>query len=168
VGAGRGHSVRAFFTGRTPVAFDLESRVRQLEDRVLISECVIKYALGVDRADWKMFVECFTDPVYIDHSENGLPAADYARDHFVGIVRDALSSFVGTQHLSPNHVIEFDPNDSDRAICHSSMYAQHYREDADGGRVLVLHGSYTNYMARTSDGWRIARQIQHVGWSDEN
>ena len=80
------------------MAFDLEFRVRQLEDRVLISECVIKYALGVDRRDWKMFAECFTDPVYIDHSENGLPAAVYARDRVVGIVRDALGSFVGTQH----------------------------------------------------------------------
>jgi hypothetical protein len=148
------------------MASDLESRIRQLEDRVLISERVIKYALGVDRADWEMFGECFTDPVYIDHSENGLPAADYARDDFVGIVREALSSFTATQHLSPNHIIEFDRGDPDRAICYSSMYAQHYREGADGGRFFLLRGSYTNFMIRASDGWRIARQIQHVGWSD--
>jgi SnoaL-like domain len=47
---------------------DLESRVRQLEDRALISEVVIKYALGVDRRDWEMFASCFTDPVYTDFS----------------------------------------------------------------------------------------------------
>ncbi len=145
---------------------DLEARVRHIEDRTLISECVIKYALGVDRADWELFGQCFTDPVYIDHSENGLPAAEYGREEFVDIVRDAVSSFAATQHLSPNHVIEFDTADANRATCHSSMYAQHYQDGADRGLVLVVHGSYTNYMLRTSGGWRITRQIQTVSWSD--
>ena len=35
-----------------PVTTDLESRIRQLEDRAQISEQVIKYAMGVDRRDW--------------------------------------------------------------------------------------------------------------------
>lgn len=30
---------------------DLESRIRQIEDRAQISEQVIRYALGVDRRD---------------------------------------------------------------------------------------------------------------------
>jgi hypothetical protein len=142
---------------------DLESRVRQLEDRALISEQVIKYAFSVDRRDWKMFRECFTDPVYIDHSENGLAARDYARDDFVAIVREAVSSFETTQHLSPNHVIEFDPSDLNRATCYSSMYAPHYRPGDKDGSLVLLRGSYTNHMLRTSEGWRIARQIQHIG-----
>ena len=145
---------------------DLERRIRQLEDRALISERVIKYALSVDRRDWKMFGECFTDPVYIDHSENGLVAREYARDDFVAIVREAVSSFAATQHLSPNHVIEFDPSDPDTATCYSSMYAQHYRPGDEDGSLVLLRGSYTNQMVRTSDGWRIARQIQHFGWSE--
>jgi len=36
------------------MATDLESRIRQLEDRIQISEQVIKYAMGVDRRDWDM------------------------------------------------------------------------------------------------------------------
>ena len=51
---------------------DLEARVRRLEDRALISEQVIKYAVGVDRRDWAMFAECFTDPVYADFSDSGV------------------------------------------------------------------------------------------------
>ena len=90
---------------------DLESRIRQLEDRALISERVIKYAMAVDRADWEMFADCFTDPVHADYSENGMPAADFARDDLVGIVRGALGGYTATQHLSTNHVIEFDEND---------------------------------------------------------
>jgi hypothetical protein len=122
------------------VATDLESRIRQLEDRALISERVIKYAMAVDRADWGMFADCFTNPVHADFSESGVPAADFARDDLVGIVRGALSGFTATQHLSPNHVIEFDDNDSDRATCSSYMYAQHYLEGAAGGDFFLLRG----------------------------
>ena len=102
---------------------DLESRVRRLEDRVLVSETVTRYALAVDRRDWEMFAGCFTDPVHADYSENGLAAAEFARDDLVAIVRDAVSGYTATQHLSPNHVIEFDDSDPDCAICYSYMYA---------------------------------------------
>jgi hypothetical protein len=46
---------------------DLESRVRRLEDRALISETVIKCAVAVDRRDWAMFAD-LTDPVHADYS----------------------------------------------------------------------------------------------------
>jgi ketosteroid isomerase-like protein len=144
---------------------DLEFRIRRLEDRALISERVIKYAVAVDRGDWKMFADCFTDPVHTDYSENGMPAAVFARDELAGIVRGALSRFTGTQHLSPNQLIEFDENDDDRAICYSYMHAQHRLEDGD---VFLLRGAYTNHMLRTSDGWRIESLIQHVSWSEGN
>jgi hypothetical protein len=145
---------------------DLEIRIRRLEDRALISERVIKYAIAVDHRDWEAFADCFTDPLHADFSENGVPAADFARCDLVELVRDALSGYTATQHLSPNHIIEFDESESDRAICHSSMYAQHHLEQPEGNRFFLLRGSYTNHMLRTADGWRIERLVQHVGWSD--
>jgi SnoaL-like domain len=148
------------------MATDVEARLRRLEDRALISERVISYAMAVDRRDWKMFAECFTDPVHADYSENGRPAADFARDDLVDIVRSAVSGYTATQHLSPNHVIDFDPEDPDRAICHSSMYAQHHLERSEDDEFLLLRGSYTNHMVRTADGWRIERLIQHVSWRE--
>ena len=147
---------------------DLDARIRRLEDRALISEQVIRYATAVDRRDWIMFADCFTDPVHADYSENGLAAAEFARDDLVAIVRGAVSGYTATQHLSPNHVIEFDDSDPDRAICHSYMYAQHHDEDSDGGALFLLRGSYTNHMLRTSDGWRIERLVQHVSWRDNH
>jgi hypothetical protein len=150
------------------MATDIGARIRRLEDRALISEQVIRYALAVDRRDWKMFAACFTDPVHADYSENGLAAADFARGDLVAIVREAVSGYTATQHLSPNHVIEFDDSDPDRAICHSYMYAQHHDEDSDGGDLFLLRGSYTNHMLRTSDGWRIERLVQHVSWRDNH
>ena len=151
---------------KTPLTGDLEARVRRLEDRALISETVIKYAIAVDRRDWAMFADCFTDPVHADYSENGLPAADFVRDDLVAIVRDAVGGYTATQHLSPNHVIEFDDDDPDRAVCTSYMYAQHHVEEDAGGEFLLLRGSYTNHLIRTAEGWRIERLIQHISWRE--
>jgi hypothetical protein len=150
------------------MARDLESRMREPEDRALISERVIKYAIAVDRGDWEMFANCFTDPVHADFSASGVPAADFARDDLVTLVRGALSGFTATQHLSPNHIIEFDDNDPDRAICSSYMYAQHYLEGSKGGDFFLLRGSYTNHLVRTSDGWRIESLTHYASWSDGN
>jgi hypothetical protein len=146
----------------------LEARVRRLEDRTAISEVVIKYAMGVDRRDWRMFADCFTDPVYADFSSGGMPAATFPRAELVDRVSTALNGFTATQHISPNHVIEFDDDDPARAVCHSYMYAQHLLEGSPNGDRYLLRGSYTNHMLRTPGGWRIERTVQHRSWSDGN
>lgn len=104
--------------------------------------------------------------MHADYSENGLPATDFAREDLVAIVRDAVRGYTATQHLSPNHVIEFDDHDPDRAICISYMYAQHHVDATENGEFLLLRGSYTNHMVRTADGWRIERLIQHISWRE--
>jgi hypothetical protein len=154
----------------------LEDQVRQLHDRALISERVIGYALAVDRRDWRMFGDCFTDPVYVDYSASGVPAGEFSRADLVALVRGAIDGFTHTQHLSPNHVVEFDEQDPERAVCHSYMYAQHHlaglknnRETGTGGgEFFLLRGSYTNRMLRTGQDWRIEGLIQHVSWADGN
>jgi hypothetical protein len=147
---------------------DLESRIRQIEDRTQISEQVIRYAMGVDRRDWAMFAGCFTDPVYADFSGGGIPAATVSRADLVARVSAALNGFTATQHISPNHVIEFDGSDPSRAICHSYMYAQHLLRGSANGEFYLLRGSYANHMLRTPDGWRIERIIQRRGWEYGN
>jgi hypothetical protein len=150
------------------VTTDLEFRIHQLEDRTHISEQVIKYAMGVDRRDWVMFAGCFTDPVHADFSAGGVPAETVARDELVARISFALNGFTATQHISPNHVIEFDENDPDRAVCYSYMFAQHLIKGSGNGEYYLLRGSYTNHMLRTADGWRIERIIQHRSWEYGN
>ena len=115
-----------------------------------------------------MFADCFTDPVYTDFSGLGTPAGTFPRAEFVAGVALALNGFTATQHISPNHVIEFDASDPDRAICHSYMYAQHLLRGSANGEFYLLRGSYTNHMRRTADGWRIERIIQHRSWEEGN
>ena len=122
--------------------------------------------MGVDPRDWNLFADCFADSVYADFSALGRPAASVSRAELVHSVSTALDGFTATQHISPNHVIEFDEHDPDRAICHSYMYAQHLLLGAAGGDYYLLRGSYANHMLRTPEGWRIAGIVQHKSWSD--
>jgi hypothetical protein len=146
----------------------LEARVRRLEDRAAIVEVIIKYAMGVDRRDWRMFADCFADPVYADFSAGGMPAATFPRAELVDRISTALNGFTATQHISPNHVIEFDDDDPAHAVCHSYMYAQHLLEGSPNGDYYLLRGSYTHQMVRTPGGWRIEHIVQHRSWSDGN
>jgi SnoaL-like domain len=82
----------------------------------------------------------------------------------VDIVRSAVSGYTATQHLSANHVTDFDRDDPDRATCHSSMYAQHHL--ADGDELLILRGWYANHLVRVPTGWKIDRIVQHVSWRE--
>lgn len=146
----------------------LEARIRRLEDRNAIIDLVIAYAVAIDEADWPAFAATMTDPVHIDFSEAGLPASDFPREDFVGFAAGALEGWTARQHLSPNHRVVFDETDPDRAICHSYMYAQHYKKDAPGGDFYLMRGSYDNELVRTADGWRITKVTQHVSWVEGN
>lgn len=147
---------------------DLAARLQQLEDRNAISERVIQYAVAIDRADWTLFASCFTDTVYIDFSQAGMPARSWARADFVAFAAGGLEGFAARQHLSPNHLITFDSGDQTRAVCESYMYAQHHLPGQEGGDFFLMRGSYTNELRRTPDGWRIERLTQHLSWMEGN
>jgi len=147
---------------------DLESRIQRLEDRNDIIDVVVTYAASIDKGDWETYSTIFTDPVHVDFSEAGLPAADFPRDQFVGFAAEGLGGWTARQHISPNHVVVFDDADPDRATCYSYMYAQHYLENADGGELYLMRGSYDNHMLRTDTGWKIAQLTQHIFWSEGN
>jgi hypothetical protein len=147
---------------------NLEARIRRLEDRAAIVEVVINYARGVDHRDWTLFASCFTDPIVTDYSALGSPPKTWEREPFVDSIREWLSGFTATQHISPNHVIEFDERDPDRALCRSYMYARHHLEGSPNGDFYLARGSYDNHMLRTPDGWRIERIVQYVFWQEGN
>jgi hypothetical protein len=147
---------------------ELAVRIQKLEDRNAIIERVTSYATSIDSGDWAAFAECFTDPVHIDFSEGGLPAADFERDQFVEFASVGLGGFTARQHISPNHLITFDDHDHNRAICLSYMYAQHYLEGAEGGDFYLMRGSYENHLIRTDEGWKIGRLVQHISWLEGN
>jgi hypothetical protein len=146
----------------------LEARIQRLEDRTSITDVVIAYAGAIDTANWDEFASTMTDPIRVDFSEAGGPAADFPRAQFVGFAAGGLEGWTARQHISPNHRVVFDESDPDRATCFSYMYAQHYKKDAPGGELYLMRGSYDNEMVRTADGWKIASVTQHISWIEGN
>jgi hypothetical protein len=146
----------------------LEARIQRLEDRNAIIDVVISYAVAIDKADWVAYAATMTDPVHVDFSEAGLPAADFPLDRFIGFAAQGLEGWTARQHLSPNHRVAFDDTDPDQAVCYSYMYAQHYKKDAPGGEFYLMRGSYDHHLVRTPEGWKIAKVVQHVSWLEGN
>ena len=146
----------------------LEARVKRIEDREAVSECVIRYAMSLDRADWDLFRDTVADPIFVDFTSwADLEARDYSREEWVGFATEVLSGFDARQHLSPNHVITFESDDE--ATCTSYMFAQHLIRDVPEGDTFIMRGSYTNVLQRRDDGgWEIRSLTMHFTWGEGN
>lgn len=112
--------------------------------------------------------DVFTDPVHVDFSEAGMPAADFPREAFVGFARQALEPWTARQHISPDQVVVLDEQDPDTAVRHSYVYAQHHLQVEADSELYLMRGSYDNHVVRTPDGWKIIRLTQHVSWLEGN
>ena len=146
----------------------LEARVKRIEDREAISECVIRYAMSLDKADWDLFRDTVADPIFVDFTSWAeLEARDYSREEWVGFATEVLSGFDARQHISPNHVITFESDD--KATCTSYMFAQHLIRDVPEGDTFIMRGSYTNELQRRDDGgWEIRSLTMHFTWGEGN
>ena len=146
----------------------LEARVKRIEDRQAISECVVRYAMSLDRADWDLFRDTVADPIFVDFTSWAeLEAREYGREEWVDFARAVLSGFDARQHISPNHVITFDSDDE--ATCTSYMFAQHLIRGVPEGDTFIMRGSYTNVLQRRRDGgWEIKSLTMHFTWGEGN
>ena len=134
--------------------------ISEIEDRFAIRETLYGYARGADTRDWDLFRDCFLDEVEIDLSSwNGAPASVWTRDEWVANVRQGLSGFDATQHLTANHLIEVEGNE---ARCTSDVQASHRL----GDQRVVLGGWYDTSLRRTEGGWKIRSSTLHVTWRE--
>jgi hypothetical protein len=130
--------------------------------RAEISDVVNRYATGIDRRDWGLYRSIFADEADFDFTTwSGGEPRRLKGDDWVAGVRDALSGFDATQHLSTNHVHTIE---GDVATCVSYMIALHYLV-IDGDRQMQgLGGYYTNKLRRGAGGWTIHACTLTVTW----
>ena len=140
------------------MALTLETLVARAE----ISDVVNRYATGIDRRDWPLYRSIFADEVDFDFTTwSGGEARRLSADDWVAGVRNSLSGFDATQHLSTNHVHTIN---GETATCVSYMIALHYLL-VDGERQMQgLGGYYTNRLRREPDGWEIHACMLTVTW----
>lgn len=139
-------------------------KVQWLFDRARITDVINRFAIALDTRDWPLHRTCFADVVTFDYPVSGghrvLTADDLAKTS-----PPFFLYFNATQHIAANHHIEID---GDAALCVSTLHAQHYRADADGGPLQKQIGYYRNRLQRDGDDWKIFHTTQLVRWSEGN
>jgi hypothetical protein len=139
--------------------------LRALQDRAAIIDVVTRFGVSLDVRDWEGLRACVADQVELDYPDS-VGVATIAGDDLVATAQRFFGRLDATQHVSANHQIALD---GDRAVCTSTLLAQHFLAGCDGGETQRQVGYYVNDLARAEDGgWRIVRSAQQVSWSDGN
>jgi 3-phenylpropionate/cinnamic acid dioxygenase small subunit len=121
-----------------------------LEDRLDITDVLVRYATGIDRRDWPLLRTVFTDDCVLDYGEIG---------SWDGI--DAVADFMEQTHALAGHTLHRMSNqaiavDGDTASARSYVDALIMSADNTSGVNAV--GFYDDDLTRTAGGWRIARR----------
>jgi len=139
----------------------MDADLQQLTDRQEIADLCVRYTFALDTKDWALFESCFTGTAAFVHPGGRLEGIEA----ILARSRGALESLDASQHLLGNVVADVD---GDTACATSYFQAQHVRTGTPGGDTYIIAGSYTDTLARTPDGWKIAERVQVYLWRDGN
>jgi len=138
-----------------------DAEQQRLRDHQEISNLLARYARGLDAHDWDAVQACFEPGAAFVHP-GGVQEGGEA---IVERARAALTPLTASQHLLGTIAIEVDGD-----TAHASTYfqAQHVRDDAPGGPLFIIAGTYDDDLVRSADGWRIRERRQTYTWRDGN
>jgi 3-phenylpropionate/cinnamic acid dioxygenase small subunit len=108
--------------------------VSEREDRLDITDVLLRYATGIDRRDWPLFRTVFTDDCELNYGEVG---------SWKGV--DAITEFM--------QVITVDGD-----AAQSRTYVDALIMVGDGNSGVNAAGFYDDELVRGDDGWRVARR----------
>ena len=131
--------------------------VRELHDRVMISELLLRFARALDERDWRGYAALYADDGVLQ-----LPWGPPRPKAILSEDTEAnLSRFAATHHISSNHQIAID---RDTATSRSYLQAVHVVDpDAEDG-LWTAGGWYDCTYRRTPDGWRFTRVALTPVW----
>ncbi|MEV0358646.1 nuclear transport factor 2 family protein [Nocardia sp. NPDC050697] len=120
------------------------------DDRLDITDLLVRYASGIDRRDWPLFRTVFTPDCELDYGEIG-------RWHGV----DEVTDFMERAHAAAGHTLHRLSNiaiavDGDRATART--YVDSLVLTSDGASGVQATGYYDDDLLRTEAGWRVHRR----------
>ncbi len=139
--------------------------LRELQDRIEISDVLHRYAAAVDGKDWELLRTCFTDDVEADFRAFGGRDVVRGAEAWVEAIRATLQGMDATQHLTGNHVHRID---GDEARLTAYIQAVHIFANDKGDSEYTIGGHYDCDMVRSPEGWRIRRYALVVRWHRGN
>ena len=132
------------------------------EDRQQMVDATIRYCWAIDGGNWAELADVFDVDAVVEFgfmpAVQGLPAIE-------AVVKRALGSLDGSQHIVANHQIEAS-DDGIRSRCY--FQAQHIRKGVEGGANYIIAGIYRDRWSAEGDAWRIVHRELEVLWTDGN
>jgi hypothetical protein len=125
-----------------------QQRLEAAADRVELGELLHRYAWAIDKWEWSLLDQVFTEDVEVDFSSVGQYVAGESvlrgRKAIVTWLRDSIKPFPDVLHFLSNQIVTLE---GDEARITTYMQVLH----------LPMGGIYHSVALRTADGWRIRR-----------
>ena len=136
-----------------------DASVAELSDRMEIAELTFRYARAMDRREWELMGQVFTDDATANMNDQRFPAN---RDQIVDLIRRPIECCSATQHLMGNHQVLINGSGGRLDV---SCRAFHVRLVSGVERTLEVVVRYDADVVRPPDGWRIRRWHEHSLYS---
>jgi len=126
---------------------DTRLSIEEAVSRVEILDLFARYCHAIDRYEFSLFADVFTDDVVADYSEVRDPADEpiiHGRRAFAAWLEESMAPIgAGMTHYMTNHLITVD-GDEARVVSHNHVLN------------VGMGGVYHSRAVRTPEGWRIA------------
>lgn len=133
-----------------------ERLIRELHDRALIRELLIRYGRAVDRRDIDAVAACFTpDAEYEGSLGKGTV------NHMLEALRETMQRYEKTMHLLGTQVIEVK---GDTARCETYGIVYHRLCEPATPRDMVVGVCYVDELACRARGWLITKRTARIDW----
>ena len=134
--------------GERAVSNQQQQRFQATADRVELEELLHRYAWAIDKWEWSLLDQVFTEDAEVDFSSVGQYVAGESvlrgRKAIVTWLRDSIKPFPDVLHFLSNQIVTLE---GDEARITTYMQVLH----------LPMGGIYHSVAVRTADGWRIRR-----------
>lgn len=131
---------------------DKNAALDELLDRQAISDCLARYARGVDRIDADLVRSAFW-PDARDEAKGSV-------DEFVEAWLQAQSNREVSQHVIGNHTLAFDGPDAADA----ETYLLAATKNRDTGTLELMGGRYLDRFEKRNGEWRIKNRLSLLDW----
>jgi 3-phenylpropionate/cinnamic acid dioxygenase small subunit len=123
------------------------------DDRMAVTDVLVRYATAIDRRDWTLFETCFTEDCASDYG----PAIGGWTD------RADLTAFMVSAHANMGHTMHRMTNfvtaiDGDTATGRTYVHVILQLDRENPTVVYETFGFYDDKLVRAGDGWRIAER----------
>jgi hypothetical protein len=135
----------------------VEDRLRVIEDRLAIQDCLSAYCRGTDRLDLNVLLSAYHQDAREDHGPVCGPLEDFLKWAF----EDFQEGLISTHHAIHNTTFEFD---GDTAHCETYWTCTAFRSVAPFSRDAG--GRYVDRFEKRDGRWAIAARVVVVDWME--